>query len=888
MMIPGIGLLITATDGASRALTRTDMALTRLGKSAQATGGLMFGAFGAMVGGAVALQMGIGGLAVLTKSASYAADFEYAMERVGIVTRATGKDFQGLKDEAKRLGLETEFTATEVAESMQVLAQAGFSTKDITGDLTSVVLDLTSASGEMINTAQAAAVVTTAYKTFGKQIRDDFGGPRGAADMMVRATQITRLQFGDLERALASVSGEARIFGQDFGEVLTMMGAARDVGFSASGGANAIRIAMRNLVGNAARFEEVTGGKQIHSKGKLRSFLDVMGDLEQKWKEDKTSEFDQSQDIIRVFSKRGLRGAGIVTKAEFFNQITGQYLQGTAAIKAMTAEINNSKGATLIAAERMRNTFRGTIRRIGGSLQNLAIIIGDQLLPVLTKFAKQIFAILMFVNKFAASHPRMVKMGVAILAVASALLVFAGMALIAAGAVAMLAAMVWVLFGAISAISAPLTVIIAGLFVVFLEFYALVSVLLLPIIGALLLFISAIQSNSATLKVIAGSILAVAAAFTVVLGIVFPLLGMVGTAITAVVAVGLVFLSFWRRFTTMMAGAAQHMRPFKEAVAPLVLLFRAFGELLSNDFELSFLTVRKLKASNLFGFFTKVAKALQWIEHLLENIGKSSKGVWDALMNSFTGWFGVFAMTFGEFGSGMAEAINLTFQHLGGDLDASEFKLAIKKLLWETRNNVRLAFNQMVKDAAGMSEAEKHQLAVEFAHLLEGTLGATWEIIKGSAVIAVLVFEIGLWMGGVIALGIVQGIWDSRGVLLDGFLAVLNWVLGAISVLLLSLARPVGGNFGAAVGWALRSGLAGLLEGGAASKDDEEIGTKPSSGWFSTRFGQLTNDQKMEMELTVDLQLDGEHIQKIITRLREDTPGPSEPVPVGTGPGVVD
>ena len=129
------------------------------------------------------------------------------------------------KEQVQLLGLETEFTATEVAGAAQTLAQAGFSADDLRRSLIGVTLNLASASGEIIDLASAADVVATTFKVFGPQFDNDVMRAREIGDSLVRMTQITRLQFDDLQRAFAGVSGEARIFKQDFHEVLAMLGA---------------------------------------------------------------------------------------------------------------------------------------------------------------------------------------------------------------------------------------------------------------------------------------------------------------------------------------------------------------------------------------------------------------------------------------------------------------------------------------------------------------------------------------------------------------------------------------------------------------------------------------------------------------------------------------
>lgn len=67
----------------------------------------------------------------LALSTTVFAGFEQRMARVRALTGATGKDFTRLSDEAKRLGEQTVFSASQAADAMSFFALAGFSVEQI-------------------------------------------------------------------------------------------------------------------------------------------------------------------------------------------------------------------------------------------------------------------------------------------------------------------------------------------------------------------------------------------------------------------------------------------------------------------------------------------------------------------------------------------------------------------------------------------------------------------------------------------------------------------------------------------------------------------------------------------------------------------------------------
>ncbi|MBQ7214795.1 MAG: phage tail tape measure protein [Synergistaceae bacterium] len=68
---------------------------------------------------------------IFGSSVAAAADFEQAMARVGAVSGGTGEDFEKLSGQARDLGQDTQYSATQAANSQELLARAGFNTNEI-------------------------------------------------------------------------------------------------------------------------------------------------------------------------------------------------------------------------------------------------------------------------------------------------------------------------------------------------------------------------------------------------------------------------------------------------------------------------------------------------------------------------------------------------------------------------------------------------------------------------------------------------------------------------------------------------------------------------------------------------------------------------------------
>ena len=128
----------------NRRLKSINQSMTAFGKQA-AIAGAAVGAASAVV-----IRAGMG--------------FEQAITNVGAVGLKTRAEIKPLEDLALKLGKTTEFTATQAANAMQVLARAGFNATQIM-QATPAVLSAASASG--LEIAEVADHVSNALKGMG-------------------------------------------------------------------------------------------------------------------------------------------------------------------------------------------------------------------------------------------------------------------------------------------------------------------------------------------------------------------------------------------------------------------------------------------------------------------------------------------------------------------------------------------------------------------------------------------------------------------------------------------------------------------------------------------------------------------------------------------------
>ena len=97
------------------------------------------------------------------------ADFDASMSKVAAISGAAGDDFDTLRDKAREMGETTKFTASEAAEAMNYMAMAGWKTEDMLDGINGI-MSLAAASGEDL--ATTSDIVTDALTAFGMKAED--------------------------------------------------------------------------------------------------------------------------------------------------------------------------------------------------------------------------------------------------------------------------------------------------------------------------------------------------------------------------------------------------------------------------------------------------------------------------------------------------------------------------------------------------------------------------------------------------------------------------------------------------------------------------------------------------------------------------------------------
>lgn len=404
--------------GAMRGMQKS---LKSVGKSMANVGGKML-----KIGGAATL-----GLAGAVK---IAADFDDQMRKVQAITGATGDQFGALREQAKKLGRETAFTAGQAAEAMTFLGMAGFDTEQILAGIPGV---LSLASAGALELGEAADIASNIAGGFGMAA----GEIGHVADVLAQAASSSNTSVQELGEAFSKAAPAARAAGQTLEEAAAAIGIMGDSGVKSS----VAGIDLKNMLTKMAKSTEIMGVKTQDASGQMRDILDVMKELGQATAG--MSEAERLSKFIEAFGERSAKSALILSAAgDRIDQLREKMAAADGRAKAM--------------ADTMEGGIGGAFRRVMSAAEGVAIEFGEALMPAITALADTLSSTLTKTAEFIKANK-----GLA-MAVAAGVIAFtaAGAALVALGTGAIVAsAVLGGLATIVGALASPVGLVAAAL-----------------------------------------------------------------------------------------------------------------------------------------------------------------------------------------------------------------------------------------------------------------------------------------------------------------------------------------------------------------------------------------------------------------------------------------
>lgn len=293
-------------------------------------------------------------------------NFDTAMSQVAATMGTTVDKIGNVKAKAEEMGRTTKYTATEAAEGMNILAQAGLSADEQISGI-GTVLNLASAGAMSLE--ESASYTAGAVKGF----RDSMSNASYYADLMAKGATLANTGVRGLGEAFSGSAATAKNYGQAADSVTLSLLRLAEQNVTGSEASTALNRAMADLytpTDDASKALNQLGVSAYEANGGAKDFNDLVDELNGSL-QGMTAE-QKNNALATIFTTQGLQAFNKMTASsdatvqKFWKGI--QDSSGSAAQQAAT-QLDNLKGdITLLssATEGLElgfyNTFSGTIR----------------------------------------------------------------------------------------------------------------------------------------------------------------------------------------------------------------------------------------------------------------------------------------------------------------------------------------------------------------------------------------------------------------------------------------------------------------------------------------------------------------------------------------------
>ncbi len=347
-----------------------------------------------------------------------AANFEEQMDKVLAISGATQEEFKALTDKAKEMGATTKYSASEAAQAMIYMAQAGWKAEEMINGIDGI-MNLAAASGEELGIT--SDIVTDALTGFSMSAEE----AGHFADVLAAAASNSNTNvemMGDSFKYAAPLAGAFKMNVEDTALALGLMANA---GIKGSQSGTALRTLFTKLSDDIVIMQK--NGEELvvktqNADGTMRNLKDIIDDLRSAFNGMSESEKNAINDDLIAKAKelnisltddngavksqiqlyadvsealnnatesmKGLTDAEKVAQAE---EISSKYaMSGVLALINASEEdynklanaIYNCNGAAEEMAGTMIDNLKGDWTLLKSQLEGVAIQLGDVMIPM--------------------------------------------------------------------------------------------------------------------------------------------------------------------------------------------------------------------------------------------------------------------------------------------------------------------------------------------------------------------------------------------------------------------------------------------------------------------------------------------------------------------------
>lgn len=311
----------------------------------------------------------VGGLGLRDTMATFM-DFEQGLSNVQAVSQATAEEMAILRDEAKRLGAETVWSAVEVTEAEMLLAQAGFSVQETVAALPGL-LDLASSGG--LDLASATDIAAGTLRAFGLEAEN----AAHIADVLAVAASATNSDVAGLGESMKYVGPAAKALGIDVEQTTAALGMLANANIKGSQAGTTLRSALTRLAKPTKQSSDMMkrlGFNAFDSTGKMLPMHELVRNLQKSTSG--LTEQQRANAMATIFGQEAM--SGMLALVE----------QGPDALKDLTQSLYESDGAAKQMAETRLDNLAGQMTILKSAVEGMKIELGERLAPYAKQFVE--------------------------------------------------------------------------------------------------------------------------------------------------------------------------------------------------------------------------------------------------------------------------------------------------------------------------------------------------------------------------------------------------------------------------------------------------------------------------------------------------------------------
>lgn len=334
----------------------------------------------AAVGAAVTASAGAIG-AFAKSSVETGMSFDSSMSQIAATMGMTSSDiennvngvgdtFEALRNKAKEMGAATNFSATEAAEGLNILAMSGY---DATSSMEMIEDVLHLAAAGNMNMAQSADFIAGAMKGF----NDETKNSAYYADLMAKGATLANTSVTELGEAMSGGAATAAAYGQEADSMTLALLRLAEQGVSGSAASTTLNAAMKDLytpTDSAKKALSELGVATYDEFGNARELNTVINELDGALAD--MSEEEANAYKSTIFQIQGLQA---------FNKMT---VTSTEKQEEWAAALAEASGEASRQYATMTDNLQGDIDIWNSALDGFKIAISDKLTPAVREFVQ--------------------------------------------------------------------------------------------------------------------------------------------------------------------------------------------------------------------------------------------------------------------------------------------------------------------------------------------------------------------------------------------------------------------------------------------------------------------------------------------------------------------